>query len=144
MEDFIALCRAEASRTEESRRLSAIYTGPFDGALVCCPDFSLTDEADFPASSELCAAWERIASRRYVTSVACSFDENGALEIHFSAEGEWIPYGTPTEGHYRDSCCLVWRDTAYLGPSHADRWRPLNSDNVPDGWYYISHKHYEG
>lgn len=144
LEDFITLCREEASQTEDDRRLSAIFTDFFDGALMCRPDFSITNEPDFPASPELRAAWERIQHCGCFTSVSCSFDENGALEVHFSAEGEWVPYGTPTEGHYCIAHCLLWRDTDYSGRPHANYWGPLGKAREQGGWYYTSHKHRDG
>ncbi len=145
LEDFVALCREEAEQHDGAYRLDAVYTDWFSGALMCCLDLSAPDdEREFPASPELTAAWEEIEGCGYFTSVGCSFDESGALEIHFSTEGEWIPYGTPTEGHYYIAYCLVWRDTDYSGLPHARYWNSLGEAREQGGWYYTSHKHRDG
>lgn len=145
LEDFVALCRAEAKQHDGEYRLYAVYTDWFSGVLTCHLDLSASDdEREFPASPELRAAWERIRRLRYFTSVSCSFDEAGALEVHFSAEGEWVPYGTPTEGHYRFAYCLSWQDADYSGRPHANYWHPLGEAREQGGWYCTSHKHYDG
>lgn len=145
LEDFISLCRAETEQHDGAYRLDAVYTDWFSGVLMCRLDLSAPyDEREFPASPELTAVWEEIEGCGYFTSVGCSFDESGALEIHFSTEGEWIPYGTPTEGHYYIAYCLVWRDTDYSGLPHARYWNSLGEAREQGGWYYTSHKHRDG
>lgn len=141
LEEFAALCREEAARPGERYGLAAIYTAFPDHTLTTVREgLFLGEREERPAAPNLRAAWEAIARRRYFTSVSCSFDEKGALEIHFSAEEEWVPYGTPTEGHYRQAYCLLWRDADYQGRPLEDWWHPLD----PPGWYYTSHKHYDG
>ena len=76
--------------------------------------------------------------------MGCSFDENGALEVHFSVEGKWVPYGEPTQGHYRQAYCLLWQDADYSGLPHARYWNSLGEAREQGGWYYTSHKHYDG
>ena len=141
LEDCLSLCRAEAEQHNGEYRLDAVYTDWLSGALMCCLDLSAPDdERAFPAPPELTAAWEKIEGYGYFTSVGCSFDENGALDIHFSTKGEWIPYGEPTQGHYFIAHCLRWRDADYQGWPLEGWWHPLD----PPGWYYTCHKHYDG
>lgn len=145
LEEFISLCREEAARPGERYGLTAIYTAFPDHTLTALREGpSLGEWEERPASPELTAAWEEIEGCGYFTSVGCSFDESGALEIHFSTEGEWIPYGTPTEGHYYIAYCLVWRDADYSGLPHARYWNSLGEAREQGGWYYTSHKHYDG
>lgn len=145
LEEFISLCREEAARPGERYGLAAIYTAFPDHTLTTLREGLFLEEwEERPAAPNLRAAWEAIARHRYFTSVSCSFDEGGALEIHFSTEGEWIPYGTPTEGHYYIAHCLVWRDADYSGLPHADYWNSLGEAREQGGWYYTSHKHRDG
>lgn len=144
LEDFVALCHEEADRTDVARPLNAIYTDFYDGTLRARRGLEPWTEGERTVSPELRAGWEAIQRHRYFTSVSCSFDESGALEIHFSAEEEWVPYGEPTEGHYRISYCLLWRDETYTGRPLEDWWHPLDGTAGQGGWYYASHKHYDG
>ena len=100
-------------------------------------------------SSEVSAAWENIRSYGYFDSVTCSYEhETGAMEITFSTKGPWKAY---EEGNYYVAHCLVWRDASYSRFPLKSYWHPLTQAEgmAPaleggGGWYYTSHKHYDG
>ncbi|MCI8807542.1 MAG: hypothetical protein HFF20_02825 [Oscillospiraceae bacterium] len=145
LEEFISLCREEAVRPGERYGLDAVCTAFPDHTLtIRCEGPSLGEWEEHPAAPELTAAWEEIEKRGYFTDVYCSFDENGALEAHFYAEGTWVPYGEPVQGHYYQAYCLSWRDADYQGQP-LDVWcHPLGEAAGRGRWYCVSHKHYDG
>lgn len=145
LEDFLSLCREEAARPGERYGLTAIYTAFPNHTLTIRREGRFLEELEErPASPELTAAWEEIEKCGYFTDVYCSFDENGALEAHFYAEGTWVPYGEPVQGHYYQAYCLLWQDADYDGPPSDDWWHPLGEAADRGRWYCVSHKHYDG
>ncbi len=90
LEEFLTLAREEAAATPEDSALSAIYTRYGDKVLVShfSPSSSnLYGDVRPVVSSELCSAWQDIQEQGRFTSVGCSFEPDGAMEVHFSVEG---------------------------------------------------------
>lgn len=100
-------------------------------------------------SSEASVLWDKIRSYGYFDSVDCFFEhETGAIQVTFSTKGPWKPYA---EGNYYIAHCLVWREASYSRFPLESYWHPLTqADGMTPaleeegGWYYTSHKHYDG
>lgn len=148
LEEFLTLAREEAATAPEGSVLSAIYTRYGDKVLVSCfyPSSSNQYGDIRPVvSSELCSAWQDIQKKGHFTSVGCSFEPDGAMEAHFSVEGNWHPYA---EGNYMVCHCLIWRDADYP-VSYLASLEPMTevegmSPSSEGNWYWTSHKHYDG
>ena len=132
LEEFVSLCREEAARPGERYGLDAVCTAFPDHTLtIRRRDPFLIGWEEHPAAPELTAAWEE-------------FEKRGPLEAHFYAEGTWVPYGEPVQGHYYQAYCLSWRDADYQGQP-LDGWcHPLGEAAGRGRWYCVSHKHYDG
>lgn len=148
LEEFLTLARGEAAAAPEGSVLSTIYTRYGDNVLVSHfspSSSSLYGDTRPVVSSELCSAWQDIQKKGRFTSVDCSFEPDGAMEAHFSVEGDWHSY---EEGNYMVCHCLIWRDADYP-MSYLASLEPMTeaegmSPSSEGKWYRTSHKHYDG
>ena len=141
---FVALAREENG----DGKLRSIYCDGDDTLLSHTWNFSFEFELT-SVSPELRDAWREIRSYGYFDGVQCYFENaTGAIEVIFSTKGRWQPY---SEGHYYIAHCLAWRDDAYSRSPLDFYWLPLpEADGMSPaqgekgGWFYTSHKHYDG